>query len=149
MVGERYQYLNGNLNPGFLCYGVPIGTDQYVEYMLDCKIEEIARDLRKIEETLTEHRQAMWNVIRSSISQKLDYWLTLVYPSQMLKAATRMDALLKGAVENLIGIEIPMDGSGGLGYESPIHIPVMASMVHGSQHLLVASPPHYAFSTLL
>ena len=103
---------------------VPIGTDQYVEYMLDCKIEEIARDLRKIEETLTEHRQAMWNVIRSSISQKLDYWLTLVYPSQMLKAATRMDALLKGAVENLIGIEIPMDGSGGLGYESPIHIPV-------------------------
>ena len=24
------QHLNGNWNPGFLCYGVPIGTDQYV-----------------------------------------------------------------------------------------------------------------------
>ena len=126
--------------PGFLCYGVPIGSDKYVEYMLDCKIKEIADDITKIEETLTEHRQAMWNVLRSSLNQKLDYWLTLVYPSQMVKAAEKMDKLLKNCLDHLIGDNIPLDNSEEKSWVCPINIPVDGQNGRSFQSWIMRQP---------
>ena len=43
---------------------------------------------------LEGERQSLWTVLRSSISQKLDYWLTLVYPTLVKAEAERMDRLM-------------------------------------------------------
>ena len=85
------QTVAGQWEPGMICYGVPIGTDSYVQHMLSEKVSEVAREVETVCEVLQEEHQALWTVLRSSISQKLDYWLTLVYPSQVRAAAQRMD----------------------------------------------------------
>ena len=73
--------------PGFLCYGVPVGSDDYVVKMLDHKLDELEKEVETIGSVLEESRQSMWAMLRSSFAQKLDYWLTLVYPSLVKRAA--------------------------------------------------------------
>ena len=102
MVDEEFQ-------PGFLCYGVPIGTDKYVTAMLDLKMKELEDEVEKMYNVLESSRQSMWAMLRSSISQRLDYWLTLVYPSQTKKAAARMDNLILNVIQKLLGCPIPME----------------------------------------
>ena len=55
---------------------------------LDEKVSEIVGEVETVCEVLQEEHQALWAVLRSSVSQKLDYWLTLVYPSQVRTAST-------------------------------------------------------------
>ena len=112
-----------HLSQELVCYGIPVGTDNYVDFMLNCKLEEIQNDIKIIQETLSENRQAMWAVLRSSISQKLDYWLTLVYPSQIQKVASKMDKVLKSVLNDLIGIEVP-EKENGHSWSCRINIPV-------------------------
>ena len=95
---------------GFLCYGVPIGSEPYVTSMLDSKIDELEGEVEKICQTLDTSRQSMWAMLVSSTCQKLDYWLTLVYPSQMKEAASRMDKLVLRVVQKILGSEIPLRG---------------------------------------
>ena len=33
--------IDGRFEPGYLCYGVPVGTDGYVRHMLDLKVAEV------------------------------------------------------------------------------------------------------------
>ena len=40
--------VDGFFEPGCLCFGVPIGTQKYVEYMLDRKIEDIAKGAKSV-----------------------------------------------------------------------------------------------------
>ena len=65
--------VRGQFEPGFLCYGVPIGTDQYVRNMLEIKVEEVARDVEKAVKVLELEKQALWTVLWASLAQKLDY----------------------------------------------------------------------------
>ena len=58
------------------CHGVPVGSDNYVQQMLEEKVFEVAREVETVCSVLQEESQALWTVLRSSISQKLDYWLT-------------------------------------------------------------------------
>ena len=81
--------MRGQFQPGFICYGVPIGMDIYVKEMLFKKISEIEEEAEKICETLEENREALWCMLRSSTAQKLDYWLQLVYPSIMEEVGAR------------------------------------------------------------
>ena len=55
--------------------------------MLNKKVEELEHEAATIMSTLDGERQALWSVLRSSITHKLDYWLTLVYPSLVADAA--------------------------------------------------------------
>ena len=96
MVDDEFQ-------PGFLCYGVPIGTDKYVSTMLDLQLDEMEGEIHKMQEVLEPSRQSMWALLRSSICQRLDFWLTMVYPSQMEKCAERMDNLIINAIQKLLG----------------------------------------------
>ena len=50
-------FIDGEFEPGFLCYGVPVGTDRYIENMLEKKIEDIARAARNSCDALDEQRQ--------------------------------------------------------------------------------------------
>ena len=100
----------GQWEAGMTCYGVPVGSDNYVQQMLEEKVFEVAREVETVCSVLQEESQALWTVLRSSISQKLDYWLTLVYPSQVRAAAERMDRLEMEVVKRLLGMHIPMQG---------------------------------------
>ena len=108
--------VSGQWEPGMICYGIPVGTDNYVQHKLEEKVSEIEKDVETVCEVLQEEHQALWTVLRSSISQKLDYWLTLVYPSQMRAAAVRMDRL---EMKVRLGMSIPLQGE-GLGWDCPI-----------------------------
>ena len=72
---------------------------------------------------LEDEHQSLWTVLRSSISQKLDYWLTLVYPSLVRPAAERMDRLQMKVMEKLLGMKIPLQGE-GLGWDCPLWLPI-------------------------
>ena len=91
-------------HPDFLCYGVPVGSDDYVVKMLDHKLDELEKVAETIGSVLEDSRQSMWAMLRSSFSQKLDYWLTLVYPSLVKRAAERMDNLELKVVWGLLGV---------------------------------------------
>ena len=101
-----------------ICYGVPVGTETYVRYMLNEKINKLSQEVEIVCQTLEEERHSLWAVLRSSLSQKLDYWLTLVYPSLVREAATRMDRLMTNVLDKLLGTSIPMEGE-GLGWIAP------------------------------
>ena len=115
--------VEGVFQPGFLCYGVPIGTDAYVSAMLDLKIRELETEVRHMSGVLESSRQSLWVMLRSSISQRLDYWLTLVYPSQMKRAAEKMDNLILEVMEKLLGCPIPMSETGEH-WNCPVNVPV-------------------------
>ena len=102
---------------------MPIGTDAYVSAMLDLKIRELETEVRHMSGVLESSRQSLWVMLRSSISQRLDYWLTLVYPSQMKRAAEKMDNLILEVMEKLLGCPIPMSETGEH-WNCPVNVPV-------------------------
>ena len=101
-VEERFE-------PGFLCYGVPIGTDEYVGYKLDQKVEEVAAGVQKACQVMEGESQALWALLRLSFSQQFDYWISLVHPSQVKLAAQKMNKVMGDMLEFLAGSKIPFD----------------------------------------
>ena len=51
---------DGVWESGFICYGVPVGTDKYVEAMMQLKVEEIEVAAEKAIEVLDGEKQALW-----------------------------------------------------------------------------------------
>ena len=129
----------GRFEPGMVVYGVPVGTNSYVQSMMDIKVEEVARKAAKACEVLAEERQALWTTLRLSIQQQLDYWLMLVHPSQMERAAVRMDEIIWDVLEKVIGAHIPR-GEEGLGYESSLNIPCENLRGHSFQSWVAFMP---------
>ena len=93
-------------------YGIPVGTDNYVESMLDTKIDEIESIAIKACEVLAGEVQTLWTLFRLSIMQQFDYWLQLVHPSQIRKAAERMNIVAKGVLEKILCSSTPDMGAG-------------------------------------
>ena len=106
-----------------ICYGLPVGTDSYVQHKMEEKVSELARENQLISQVLQDERQALWTVLRSSISQKLDYWLTLVYPSLARKAVDSVNKMEGAVLESLLGSHIPLQGE-GLGWDCPLWLPI-------------------------
>ena len=46
--------VDGSWEPGFLCYGVPIGSDKYVTHMLGAKMDEIEEQAEQVLNVLIE-----------------------------------------------------------------------------------------------
>ena len=113
----------GGFEPGCLCYGVPVGTTKYVEYMLDIKVEDIAKGAKNACEVLEGESQALWSVLRLLLAQQLDYWLQLCYPSDILYAAQKMDSVMWGVLEQIVGSHIPRK-SEGHSWECVLDVPV-------------------------
>ena len=55
--------VGGQFLPGFMCYGIPIGTDNYVRFKLQEKAKEIAADAEKTVRLLSGDKQALWNML--------------------------------------------------------------------------------------
>ena len=113
--------VKGKWEPGFICYGVPIGSDVYVSHMLNVKMDEIEKEAEQVVTVLEDEKQALWSTLRSSLSHKLDYWLTLCYPSHTREVAERMDALQNRILESLVGQQIPINS---MNNEWAISLPV-------------------------
>ena len=52
--------------PGFLCYGVAIGSVEYVEHVLGEKVEELSQDVKQVMRLLKEDHHAAWIFLSTS-----------------------------------------------------------------------------------
>ena len=100
--------VNGNFEVGFDCYGVPLGTEKYIESELYVVAEEIIKNAFKTREVLAANKQALWAVLRLSIAQRFLYHCQHVPPSLCEPVAAWMDSQLWRALEAAVGFEIPL-----------------------------------------
>ena len=83
--------LNGVWFPGFLCYGVAIGSKGFVDHFLGSKIKQLSNEMDKVMEILKDDNQAAWVLLLTSLAHQLDYSLTLQYPRDIIPFASNLD----------------------------------------------------------
>ena len=99
--------INGNIEPGFLIYGAPVGSDLYCAHQLQLIAEKIVQDAQQTVELLTGERQSLWSAFRCSIMHRFDYWLQMSYPSVEEPIASWLDTELWKVLESATGLSIP------------------------------------------
>ena len=55
-----------------------------MRHHLHLKVQDVVREVKEVMETLEGEGQAIWTVARSSTLMKLDYHISLCYPSDMV-----------------------------------------------------------------
>ena len=127
--------------PGFLCYGIPVGTKEYCKHMLMKKVHEVREEVDKVKKVLGENdSQAMWIILKCSLAQKFDWHLSLCYPTDIREAAMEMDSVLWDMLQHCTRLHIPR-AEEGLGVECVLGLPGVASLQGRSfQRWLVHQP---------
>ena len=130
--------VEGIFYPGMIVYGIPVGCDQYVKQMLNEVVDDIASEISRVQEVLTGESQAMWAVLNSSLAHKLDWHLTLCYPSDVREAAERLDRIFWSVLGFVSRSKIPTGRDQGA---STLSVPDV-DWLNGStfQELLVPQP---------
>ena len=82
------------LTKGFECYRVPLAKDEYVREKLQEKAQLIVEDAEKTVRVLSGDRQALWTMLRLSVSRKFDYFCQLSPPSLNESVAKRLESEL-------------------------------------------------------
>ena len=131
--------VDGIFHPGFVCYGVAMGSDEFVRSSLDGKVEELGESVLASMDLLGADLQAMWTLLSSSVSQKLSYLTSLQYPSDMRGAAIRADQILWRMLEAATNLHIPRQDE-GLGVECVLQPPVASMQDRSYQELIVRQP---------
>ena len=129
----------GVFEPGFICYGIPIGSDNFVAFQLDNKVKEVVERAVKAVKLLEGESQVLWTILRVSIRHQFEYWLDLCYPSDVLQAAQKIDTLLHEVLEAVAGQHIPLREE-GLGVEECLNIPVTGLTDRSFQAWLCSLP---------
>ena len=109
LAGEDVE---GNFEPGFVLYGVPVGSDAYCSFKLMQIAKTIKEDAQKTSNLLSSDRQALWSALRCSIAHRFDYWLQLSYPSVVAPVARWLDEELWKILETAFGFHIPKVAEG-------------------------------------
>ena len=91
-------------------------TPGYVQHQLSLKVHEVAKEVVQIIKVLEGEGQGIWTLARSSTATKLDFHMSLCYPSDMEEAAKEMDRVLGTMLHSAVGFHIPMQEE-GLGVE--------------------------------
>ena len=125
--------------PGFVCYGIPIGSKEYVHYKLQEKAEEVAKEVEEISDILAGDSQALWVTLHRSMAHKMDYHLSLCYPSDIRPVMEFLDEVLWSMLEKAAGQQIPRTNQ-GLGYECMLDLPVESMSNLSFQELFVRTP---------
>ena len=107
--------------PGFLCYGVAIGSKQFVDHFLGQKVQQLSEEMDKVMSVLKDDCQAAWTLLSTSMSQQLDYSLTLQYPQDILPFAAALDDRIWSSLEHISGQHIPKVDE-GLGIECVLDV---------------------------
>ena len=102
--------VDGVFRRGFVCYGVPVGEDVFVDRKLEEVADRIVEDAKKTVEVLVGDRQALWCTLRSSMSARFDYWCQLVRPSLVRPVAAYLDQQLWSVLEAACGFLVPRRG---------------------------------------
>ena len=131
--------VDGQFEAGFVFYGIPMGSDKYVEYKLINKVEEITRGAERACKILAGERQSLWTVLRSSLSQQFDYWCSLCYPSNVQAVAEQLDNILWRVLENAAGFAVPR-GEGDRGADHVLEVPVVGLNRRTFQEWVVRLP---------
>ena len=129
----------GVFQPGFDCYGIPLGTDAYVGQALWEKGLEVMRDMEKVASTLSQDSQALWVALHRSLAHKLDYHLSLCYPTDILPMAEFLDTVAWTVFERAVGQHVPRQEE-GLGTECILDLPVDTMEGRSFQEILVRLP---------
>ena len=125
--------------PGFICYGIPIGSPEYVNHMLKIKAQEVVQEVEEITDILGDDSQALWVVLHRSVAHKMDYHLSLSYPSDIRPIAEYLDSVLWSMMEKAVGQKIPRINL-GLGYECMLDLPVDSMANQSFQELHIRAP---------
>ena len=93
--------------------------------MLEEVVDEIASQVDQVKEVLAGESQAMWSVLYSSLAHKLDWHLTLNYPSDIMPMARRLDDIFWTLLETFTMVPIPrkddqVQGKGCIMQESSV-----------------------------
>ena len=86
--------VDGVYEVGFDCYGVPMGTDKYIESELMVVAKEIVEEAQKTRELLAQNKQALWSTLRLSTVNRFQYHCQHVHPSACEPVAEWLDAQL-------------------------------------------------------
>ena len=98
--------------------------------------------MKEVEQTvkvLEGEGHAIWTIARSSTAMKLDYHLSLCYPTDMEVAAREMDSLLWFMLQKAAGFSIPRVDE-GRGLECCPNPPVARLRGRSYQELMVRTP---------
>ena len=112
-AGEQVE---GGFEPGFLCYGIPVGSPGYCRYMLNQKAVEVVKAVEDVCRVLGEEKQSLWLVLHRSLQHKRDYHLALCYPSDIVPTAAYLDNIMWGVMERCVDQKIPRREEGA-GFE--------------------------------
>ena len=99
---------------GFLCYGIPLGDDEYIQTVLQSKARTIADTIHKCVNLLGDgYKQDLWCLIRSSLQMKFSYWNQLCFPQDVAtsQAATTVDEALWKATCAAMGLNADVLGA--------------------------------------
>ena len=128
-VGRNEKSRGGNRGRmGFVCYGVPIGSKEYVHHKLQEKAQEV---VKKVDILRADSQARLYR----SIALKMDYHLSL---SLSIGYQTSARFLGRGAVA---GQQIPWSNQ-GLGFECMLDLPVEPTSVSTS---FLSEPPSENF----
>ena len=131
--------VDGEFLPGFLCYGIPVGTPGYVRHHLAAKVQQVGREVTEIVNVLEGEGQAIWTIARASTAMKLDYHLSLCYPTDMEDAAKYLDGVLWNMLEKAAAMSIPRVDE-GRGLEHCPSLPVRRLQHKSYQDWMVRMP---------
>ena len=56
--------IDGNLEPGFLIYGAPVGSDKYCTHQLKLIAKRMVSDAQQTSELLSGERQSLWSALQ-------------------------------------------------------------------------------------
>ena len=115
--------IEGVFEPGFDCYGVGIGSPNFVSQYLEKKVDEIEELVNKTCQLLEGDLQAKWTLLTASVTHKFGYSLSLQYPSDIRRAAGRLDDIIWGMLQSATGLVIPRRED-GRGFTCVLGVPV-------------------------
>ena len=111
------EVVDGEWENGFMCYGIAVGSDN-VRNRLMAKVDEVTDQLNSVRKVLGPQKdlQAIWAVLQCSLSQKLDWQLSLNYPSDVREVSKKLDSELWRLLEFASSQRIPR-AEEGMGVE--------------------------------
>ena len=131
--------VEGTFEVGFDCYGVPMGTDEYIKSELFVYAEEVVKDAIKTREVLSTNKQAHWAALRLSIAQRFQYLCQHAHPSICEPVAAWLDTQLWKELEAAVGFSIPRGDRGQEG-DVVINVPVQGISGKSFQEWAVRLP---------
>ena len=103
-----------------------------MQHHLEAKVDEVSREVSRVREVLGPEKdsQAMWAILQCSLAHKLDWQLSLNYPSDIEAAASRLDSVFWQLLEFASGFHIPK-AEEGLGVECVLGAPGLPHCLQG------------------